>query len=253
MSEADPLAVRIAAAQRDGLARSKTVIPAGPFTGMLSEGRHPMMSYAVATHPGQPVTDLADSVTILRAAFPPERLRFELIEQASPGAADLLIAAGLAVTARVPLMTVDPTTVTVPAIPDGVTVQRVTTAGDATAANAVAHEAFGMPAEPGVSGEPGPVEGGGSVIARLDGKTVAVASWTGVADGVTEIVGIATAAEHRRKGLATLVTAYAVRTVADRAGVTLAWLTPGDDGAEQVYRQVGFAHVADAVHLGEKA
>lgn len=252
MSQANPLAVRIATAQRNGLARSKTVIPAGPFTGMLTDGGHPMMSYAVATEPGERVTDLADSVDLLRSAFPPGLLRFELIEQASPGAADLLIAAGLTVTARAPLMTVDPADVTVPEVPHGVTIQRVTTAGDATAANAVAHVAFGAPGEPGASNEPGPVEEGGSVLARLDGKPVAVASWTGVADGVTEIAGIATAAEHRRKGLATLVTAYAVRTAADRAGVTLAWLTPGDDGAEQVYRQVGFAHVADAVHLGER-
>ncbi|MGH3864039.1 GNAT family N-acetyltransferase [Actinokineospora sp.] len=251
MLEPDLLAVRIATAQRNGLARSKTVIPAGPFTGMLTEGGHPMASYAVATEPGKRVTDLAGSVEVLRAAFPPGLLRFELIEQACPGASDLLIAAGLMVTARIPLMTVDPADVTVPEIPHGVTIQRVTTAGDATAANAVAHVAFGAPGEPGVSGEPGPVEDGGSVLARLDGKPVAVASWTGVADGVTEIAGIATAEEHRRKGLATLVTAYAVRTAAERAGVTLAWLTPGDDGAEKVYRQVGFSHVADAVHLGE--
>ncbi|WP_436494147.1 GNAT family N-acetyltransferase [Actinokineospora sp. HUAS TT18] len=246
----DVLAARIAQGQLTGLSRSKKVVPAGPFTGLLTEGGHPMMSYAVATQPGEPVTDLGDSLDVLRAAFPPGALRFELVEQACPGAAELLEAAGLKVTARVPLMVVDPATVTLPAPPDGVEVAVVATAADQAAGGAVAHHAFGAPGEPGPGSEPGPAEDGGSVVAWLHGQAVAIASWTQVAEGVTEIVGIATAAEHRRKGLATLATAHAVKA-AQAAGATLTWLTPGDDGAERVYANVGFTKVADAIHLAE--
>jgi predicted GNAT family acetyltransferase len=70
-----------------------------------------------------------------------------------------------------------------------------------------------------------------------------------VADGVTEIAGVATVSEYRKRGLGALVTAVAVQAAAERAGVTLAWLTPGSDGADRIYRSVGFEPVATAVHL----
>jgi len=210
-----------------------------------------MASYAVATKPGELVTDLGHSLDVLRAAFPPGALRFELVEQACPGAAELLIAAGLTVTARMPLMALTPENALIPDARAGVEVSVATTAAEAAAGHAVAHHAFGMSGEPEPhDDEPGPAVDGGSVVARVDGAVAAVASWTQVADGVTEIVGIATAAEHRRKGLATLVTAHAVKAAQD-AGATLTWLTPGDDGAEQVYANVGFTKVADAIHFAE--
>jgi GNAT superfamily N-acetyltransferase len=246
------LAARIALGQLIGLARSKTVVPAGPFTGLLTPGGHPMLSYAVAARPGEPITDLADSLTVLRAAFPENGLRFELINQACPGAVELLEAAGLTITARVPVMVADPDTLTIPNAPDGVTVDYIATPDDHTAANAIAHAAFGMPGEPSQGTQPNDPVDGGSVLARWHGKPVAVASWTPVAAGTTEIVGIATAEPYRRRGLGALVTAHAVR-VAAGLGVTLPWLTPGDDDAGRVYAQVGFAKVADAVHLADRS
>ncbi|MGQ0841436.1 GNAT family N-acetyltransferase [Actinokineospora sp.] len=243
-------AARIAAAQLAGLSRARQLVPAGPFTGLLAPGAHAFFSYAVAANPGEPITDVTDALAILRAAFPPGGLRFELIDQACPGAAEALEAAGLTVTARVPLMTVDPDQVTLPDPPDGVTVEVVRTVADRVAGNAIGNAAFEVVTDP-PSGEPPPPEDGGSVLARLHGKPVAVASWTQVADGVTEIVGVATPAEHRRKGLGGLVTAHAVRAAAELAAVRLAWLTPGGDDADRVYRKVGFAPIASAVHLAD--
>jgi predicted GNAT family acetyltransferase len=80
---------------------------------------------------------------------------------------------------------------------------------------------------------------------------VAVASWTPVADGVTEIVGVATLPGFRRRGIGALVTAHTVRAAATLAGVTLPWLTPGDNGADRVYRRIGFSPAATAVHLAD--
>ncbi|SDD88478.1 GNAT family N-acetyltransferase [Actinokineospora iranica] len=254
MPEADRLASRIAAAQLAGLSRDRAVIPAGPFTGLLSADGPGYMSYAVATHPGEPVRDadkVARSLEILRAAFPPGGLRFELIEQACPGAADTLAAAGLTVTMRIPLLVLDPADLLLPKPLDGVAIDVVRTTADLAASAEVARAAFGAPpGEPPTSPPPAP-ENGGSVLATLDGEPVAVASWTPVAHGVTEIAGVGTAENHRRKGLGALVTAHAVRAATDLAGVRLAWLTPGSEDADRVYRTVGFVPTATAVHLAD--
>lgn len=250
MPPTDSLAVRIAAAQLAGLSRVRRVVPAGPFVGLLAADGPAYLSYAVAARPGEPVHEVGDSLAALRAAFPPGALRFELLEQACPGAAEALAAAGMVVAARLPLMVLDPAAAAVPPTPDGVVVGIVDTAEDMAAATAVAGTAFGVPTTP-PEGPPPPPEEGGGVLARIGGEAVAAASWTGVADGVTEIVGVATLAEHRRRGLGALVTAHAVRAAAERAGARLAWLTPGDEGAGRVYTSVGFARAGDAVHLAE--
>ncbi|GLZ41649.1 GNAT family N-acetyltransferase [Actinokineospora sp. NBRC 105648] len=269
MSTADPLASRIAAAQLSGLSRARRVVgdddlpvlqqarrvvPAGPFTGLLAVDGPAFLSYAVASRPGRPVQDaaeVAEAIELLRAEFQPGALRFELIDEACPGAADLLAAAGLTVTMRIPVMTLAAAEVVVPATPDGVTVDYVRTAADRIAGAEVANAAFGMAGDLPTGPPPLPADGG-SVLARLaDGEPVAVTSWTQVADGITEIVGVATAAAHRRRGLGGLVTAHAVRAAAELAGATLTWLTPGSADADRVYRKVGFTPVAHAVHLAE--
>jgi GNAT superfamily N-acetyltransferase len=66
---------------------------------------------------------------------------------------------------------------------------------------------------------------------------------------VSEIAGVATLPAVRGRGLGALVTAAAVEAVRDLAGVRLAWLTPGHDGADRIYRRAGFAPAATAVHL----
>ncbi len=268
MPEADPLATRIAAAQLSGLSRagqvvgdddppvllaSREVVPAGPFTGLLAVDGPAFLSYAVAARPGEPVTDavaVAESVATLRSVFPAGGLRFELIEQACPGAAEALVAAGLVVAARVPVMTLDAAAAVVPPTPAGVVVEVVRTVADRVAGAEVAGAAFEMPGDL-PQGEAPPPEDGGSVLARVDGVPAAVASWTQVADGVTEVVGVAVLADHRRRGLGRLVTAHAVLAASTLGGARLTWLTPGGADADRVYRAVGFTPVATAVHLAE--
>jgi predicted GNAT family acetyltransferase len=92
---------------------------------------------------------------------------------------------------------------------------------------------------------------GASVLVRLDGVPVATAGWTAVADGVTEIAGVGTLHSHRRRGLGAIATAFATQQAFELAGATLAWLTPGDDGADRVYRRLGYTPKATAVHLGD--
>ena len=244
---ADQVAVRIAAAQLSGLSRVRTVVAASPFTGLVKPGGPEHAHYVVAERPGAPVSDLGNSLEVLRAAFPPGPIRFELVDEACPGAVDALLAAGLTTVGRYPLLTLDITELVEVPTPDGATVRVAKTKQDAVDSDRVASAAFGSP--PGDPDAPGEPTSGGSVLAIMDGRPVATAFWTAVADGVTEIAGVATDDGHRRRGLGAAVTAAAVRAAADLAGATLAWMTPGHDGADRIYRSVGFAPTANAVHL----
>jgi GNAT superfamily N-acetyltransferase len=248
VSNSDRIAARIATAQLAGLSRTRKVIAAPPFTGLLKVGAPGYFSYAVAEKPGQAVRDIGDSVEVLRAAFDPVELRFELIDEACPGAVEALRAAGFTATGRYPLLTLETENLVMPDTPAGVTVNVARSAQDAIESQRVASAAFDSPMgeDPAPPGDP---RDGGSVIARVAGKAVATAFWTSVADGVSEIAGVATSPEHRNRGLGALVTAEAVRAAVELAGVSLAWLTPGHDGADRIYRRVGFAPTANAVHL----
>ena len=241
-------AVRIAAAQLAGLSRKRKVVAASPFAGLLVPGGPAFLQYAVAERPGEPVRELGNSLEILQAAFAPDPVRFELIDEACPGAVELLIGAGVEVTGRFPLLTLDPTKLIMSDTPAGATVRVSASKQDAVDAERVAAAAFEseMRGEPDAPGAPA---GGGSVIAHVDGEPGATAFWTAVADGVSEIAGVATLPAFRGRGLGALVTAAAVEAVRDLAGVRLAWLTPGHDGADRIYRRAGFAPAATAVHL----
>src|SRR5689334_19113236 len=103
----DHLAVRIAAAQLTGLSRVRTVVPAPPLTGLIKPGAPEFANYVVAQRPGEPITDRGDSLEVLRAAFPPGPIRFELIDEVCPGAVEALEAAGLTVIGRYPLLTLE--------------------------------------------------------------------------------------------------------------------------------------------------
>lgn len=73
-------------------------------------------------------------------------------------------------------------------------------------------------------------------VARADGKVVA-ATETGLAEGMLGVFGVATLLEHRRRGIASAITSYAVR---DRTAETdLAVLWPSDLGY-RVYERLGF-------------
>jgi GNAT superfamily N-acetyltransferase len=240
--------VRIAAAQLVGLSRQRKVVAASPFVGLMVPGGPAFLQYAVAERPGEPVRELGDSLETLRAAFAPEPVRFELIDEACPGAVGLLVGAGAEVAGRFPLLTLHTAKLTMPDAPAGATVRVSASKQDAVDAERVAAAAFESETR-GEPDAPGAAADGGSVIAHLDGQPVATAFWTAVADGVSEIAGVATLPAVRGRGLGALVTAAAVEAVRDLAGVRLAWLTPGHDGADRIYRRAGFAPAATAVHL----
>ena len=247
------IGARIARAQVDGLSRSRRQIVAGALTGMLHDRDDWYLSGMVATEPGEPFdpAEVAGSLAIIRQAFGAEGrwLSAELVEEADPGLAEALESNGMIIVSRLPLLVVEPSDLVVPELPAGVTVTVVESEDEQKIADAVSSEAYEMPGA-GFAYKPDPVDGG-AVLVYADDVPVATAAWTAVADGVTEVAGVGTLHAQRRRGYGAIATAYATLKAFELAGATLAWLTPGDDGADRVYRRLGYTPKATAVHLGD--
>lgn len=247
------IGVRVARAQVDGLSRSRRQIIAGPLAGMLHERDDWYLSTMVAAEPGEPFAadELPWALETIRQAFGAEGrwLSAELVDEANPGLAEALESHGMTIVSRLPLLVVVPADLIVPELPDGVTVKVVASAADQEVANAVSGEAYEMDGS-GFAYKPDPAHGG-AVLVLADDVPVATAAWTAVADEVTEVAGVGTIHTHRRRGFGGIATAYATSKAFELAGATLAWLTPGDDGADRVYRRLAYQPKATAVHLGD--
>jgi predicted GNAT family acetyltransferase len=246
------IGARIARAQLAGVSRSRRKVVAGPLAAMLHEQDTWYLSTVLAAAPGEPFDEDAvpGALEAVRAEFAAAGrwVSAEIVEEAVPGLADALAAAGMVLVSRLPLLVVEPDGLQVPSLPAGVTVEVVESDEQQAEANAVSSDAYEM--EAAFAHKPDPVEGG-AVLVRVDGVPASTAAWTAVADAVTEIAGVGTRHTHRRRGLGGIATAYATLTAFELAGATLAWLTPGDDGADRVYRRLGYAPRATAIHLGD--
>lgn len=239
---------RLQAALRAIVEQGHDVLAVPPFTVYLTPS-DPMrfLNYAI---PNGDVEPDREAVERLRAAFRDrDRLpRLEWIEEAAPRLADVLAGAGMEEELRAPLMACSPDElVEVRANVDDLDVAPV---GDTDLRDCgdVQRVAFG--GEPlGELDEPSDPRrnGGGAVLARVSGTPVAVAAWTPIVDGVTEVAGVATSEDWRGRGLGGVVTAAAARA-AFAAGAIVAILSPGDETAQRVYARTGFHRVATMLH-----
>lgn len=87
--------------------------------------------------------------------------------------------------------------------------------------------------------------------ARLNGVGVSAGMYTGILDGVTELVGIATLQEYRRQGFGGALTAFATQT-AFADGASLAFLTAASDEAGRVYQRVGFRLAGELILMAKR-
>lgn len=200
---------------------------------------------------------LSDTLTALRAEFEARhRLpRFEFIAEFAPGFPAILQAAGFVEEGRNPLMICTAETFRpAPAVPglEPVTLTADSSLADLCAAATVQARGFGAEDAPTVSEAEGErqrdrfVAGAGGFLARLDGTPVAAADFTVPLDGLTELVGIATLAAYRRRGIASALTARAVAEAFTR-GVNTVFLGAEDARAGRVYERVGFRPYATAL------
>jgi ribosomal protein S18 acetylase RimI-like enzyme len=160
------------------------------------------------------------------------------------GVDEVARAAGLDVVHR-PLLVADPEELA-PFTPE-VAVRVLRPEDDLEAVEAVAEVAFG---HPGHGPDPATVaqrrtrvaEGCPTVAAAfLDGLPVARGGHT-LVGAVTEITGVATLPEHRRRGLASAVTAVLARDAGLR-GARLIWLSAADGAVARVYARLGFREI----------
>jgi ribosomal protein S18 acetylase RimI-like enzyme len=174
--------------------------------------------------------------------------RLEWIEEIAPSLAGLLAEAGFEQELRTPLMGCDPGSLREP--PRDASEATIAPLADRDVAvrDDLLRAAFGEPARPAGTAPRDPrARGCGVAVAHVDGELAAVATHSPVIEGVSEIMGVATAERFRRRGLAAAVTAAASRA-AFAAGAELCVLTPGHEAAQRIYAAAGFEPLATMLH-----
>jgi GNAT superfamily N-acetyltransferase len=217
----------------------------GPFLSAFDEvSDNPYRNYAVPDDGAKPG---ADDIAALEAAFVRRRRkpRLEYIAAAAPEVEAALLARGFAVEQRYPILTCcDGEVRDLP----GIEIVEARADADIVAAAKALSQAYGNDA-------PYPLrrllEQGGVLAIVRDGAMVAGAGMaTPQHEGVTEVAGIGVRESARRRGIAGALTAFLARTAFAR-GATLAWLTPGSDGAERVYERAGFRRSSEQLHISK--
>jgi GNAT superfamily N-acetyltransferase len=238
---------------RTAAPRGRDTAQIGPFLATFDpDDDLSFVNYAIPDDGARPS---AQDVRALVAAYEHrDRLpRLEYLPGTAPAVEAVLLAGGFVVEARLPAMTCVPGAVVV--APPDAGIELAAPAGDAElyAMSAAQHAAFGQgPPDPsGVARHREMLDDGALAVLARDRTTGAVVGG-GLATvpngGVTEIAGIGVLESHRRRGVATAITA---RLTADAfaAGITTAFLTPGDDGAHRVYERAGFVDSTVMLHI----
>ena len=173
--------------------------------------------------------------------------RLEWIEEIAPELTAVLAECGFEQELRTPLMACEPSSLVEPPMPAGATVAPLADL-DLEARDDLTRAAFGEP--PRAAGTPARdprARGCGIAVAHVGGELAAAATHSPVIEGVSEIMGVATAARFRRRGLGATVTATASRAAFD-AGAELCVLTPGLEAAQRIFAAAGYETIATMLH-----
>lgn len=247
--------LRIQQYLRDAAVRERDVVRVGPFLATFdARDANPYLSYAIPDDGAQPTG--GEVAQLLNTYHERDRLpRLEYLPSVAPAVERALLDGGFTVEAQLPGMVCTADALkTVPA-PDGIALAVPDEDADWHAMAAAQHAAFGLEVP---EDDPDAPEGGrsrlrdGGVALLARDVTNATVVGGGVAtvpaDGVTEIAGIGVLESHRRRGIAAAVTAELTRR-AFAAGVEVAWLTPGNEGAHRVYGRAGYADATTILHV----
>ncbi len=242
---------RLQAYLRYSAQRQYESIPVPPFTLFF----HPSdvltyFNYAIPDGPS--FEDLAAPLAALRREFDARgRLpRFEFVEEYVPQLAPALRSAGFVEEARQALMVCTAETyLPAPDVP-GLTISELTgasTPDEVQTFLTCQRRGFDLhdagPPEGDVEHFLGTIGAGRAFVAWLGEQPVGAGVYTAPFDGVTEVAGLATLEPFRRRGIATALTALAVRRALEQ-GVEIACLTAADERAGRVYERVGFVRHA---------
>jgi len=225
----------------------------GPFALLFTAATQlRYLNYAIPDDDANPNdSEVAALVTAFTTA---DRMpRVEFLPSVAPALEAALLARGWTVEDRLPLMTCTAATVRDPRIPPGVLIEIPADDSALLDMARVQHDAFDDP-EPVDARTVGRLRdslrrGGRALIGR-DAEThevVGAAQCGAPAGGATEVVGVAVAPSHRRRGLAAAMVSAITRQGLD-AGLATVFLeaAPGADGA---YRNAGFLRTSTSVHI----
>jgi ribosomal protein S18 acetylase RimI-like enzyme len=224
-------------------ASGREVVRVGPFQAFFDlEDDMKYVNYAV---PDDGALPTGADVNALRSAFRErDRLpRLEWIEEAAPAVVDALAAAAMQQELATPLMACARDALRIPEV--DVEITRAS-AADALDVRNLQQVAFGQPPVESVSAET-PKR---TLVGRVGGVIATAGAWSEVIGGVSEILGIATAEQFRRRGLAGAMTAAAAKAAFEE-GADLCVLSPGDETAMRVYERAGFRRVATVLHWSD--
>ncbi len=199
--------------------------------------------------PDSPGQDLRESLAALRAAFAARERqpRFEFIDEFAPHLAPALHAAGFVLEARQHLMICTPKTYHAAPTVAGLTITTLTPNSPlAGVQDFLTTQRQGFDPTDQTTTTEGQAEqclrelqSNAAFLARLDGQPVGAGMFTAPFDDITEIVGIATREQFRRRGIGAALTARALQT-AFAQGATIACLTAADERAGRLYQHAGF-------------
>jgi predicted GNAT family acetyltransferase len=210
------------------------------------------LNYAIPDDGADP--DAAEVAALVAAFHAVERMpRIEFLPSIAPALELTLTGHGWAVEDRLPLMTCTSRTARDLQAPEGIAIEAPADDAALFEMARLQHEAFDDP-EPAddrtIARLRASLQRGGMALIGRDAATglVVGAAQSGVpAGGATEVVGVAVAPTHRRRGLAAAMVASLSRQSLD-AGLTTVFLeaAPGADGA---YRNAGFQRTSTSVHI----
>jgi GNAT superfamily N-acetyltransferase len=240
---------RLEAYMRSAAALTHEVIEQPPFVLYLNPtDAFRFYNYAKPLEPAG--GDLGQSLAKLIAAFEAhERMpRFEFVAEYAPDLPPALEAAGFAREDRNVLLTCTPKTFRpAPAI-DGleiITLGPDSPDDDLIAASIVQQIGFGdgheinQPDPAALARKRQRLARAGAFLARLHSQPICAGEFTAPLDGLTELVGIATLPDYRKRGAASALTAAATQNAFAR-GVEIAFMSAADERAGRVYQRVGY-------------
>jgi ribosomal protein S18 acetylase RimI-like enzyme len=241
------LLVRLQASLNVLAASDREHVRVGPFDAYVDHVRSPKYYSFALPEPDSGAAELAAALPALREAYASRgrNARTEHIEALCPALEEVLLADGWVLSERMPVMVCTPDRFVRPPVPEGLNVQLLD----------------GMSSEELVTGfltaqriafkDESPITDEEIVrwrtraathffVAGLLGDVIAgTALCSQIAQGVTEVGGVATPPEYRRRGIAASVTAAAV-AAAFAAGAEVAWLTAAGASAQGIYARAGF-------------
>ena len=225
----------------------------GPFVLLFTSAtRLRYLNYAIPDDGADPAD--AELVALVNAFVAADRMpRIEFLPSVAPALELRLTSHGWSVEDRLPLMTCTTRTVRARPAPGGVGIDAPVDDVTLLEMARLQHAVFEDPEPPDermVARLRGSLDRGGRALIARDSESrrMVGAAQAGVpAGGATEIVGVAVAPSHRRRGLAAAMVSALSRQSLD-AGLTTVFLeaAPGADGA---YRNAGFLRTSTSVHI----